>query len=193
MTESRKILVHACCVACFSHVHRELSKAGFAPIAYFYNPEIDDFEEYHKRVSDLKNYCLENDLQIIVPDRAIVDFSELIEPFKDKNSLKFIGDKDRYRRRRCQICNSLRLQKTVEQARKLRLKFFTTTLLCSPYKDHDQIVDLANEKALDYNLSFYYQDFRKGYWMGRNYARNHKVHIPAFCGCTESQKERRLE
>jgi len=85
------------------------------------------------------------------------------------------------------------LQKTIEQAKKLHLKYFTTTLLCSPYKDHDQLVSIANEKSLDYNLNFYYEDFRKGYWKGRNYGRNHNVYLPTYCACLESLTEKRLE
>jgi predicted adenine nucleotide alpha hydrolase (AANH) superfamily ATPase len=85
------------------------------------------------------------------------------------------------------------IQKTVEQAKKRKLRYFSTTLLCSPYKNHDEIIEISNERALDYDVNFYYQDFRKGYWSGRNYARNHNVYIPRFCGCVESFKERRLE
>jgi predicted adenine nucleotide alpha hydrolase (AANH) superfamily ATPase len=85
------------------------------------------------------------------------------------------------------------MQKAIEQARKNKIRYFTTTLLCSPYKNHDEIIEISNEKALDYGVNFYYQDFRKGYWMGRNYARNHNADIPAYCGCLESLKERRLE
>lgn len=192
-TTSKKILVHSCCVACASHVFSQLKRSGFTVIAYFYNPEIEDKEEYERRLSDLQEYCTESKIELISEKYGAKDFSSLTECYKDSTSIKFISDKDRYRRKRCYLCNSMLIQKTIEQAKKRRLKFFTTTLLCSPYKNHDEVVEIANEKALDYHMSFYYQDFRKGYWMGRNYARNHDAHIPAYCGCLESAKERRLE
>lgn len=194
MTEkAQKILVHVCCAACLSHVATELKKASFSVVAFFYNPEIDDETEYDRRLVDLRQYCEDNKIPLIVPAYSPKELWNQVKPFKDKESIKYINDSSRYRRRRCQLCQAQFLQKTVEEAKKLKIKFLTTTFLCSPYKEHDLIIEVANEKALDYNLNFYYQDFRKGYWMGRNYARNHGIYISSFCGCNESLAERRLE
>lgn len=190
---SKKILVQTCCTACLSHVNSVLSQAGFEVVSFFYHPEIEAEDEHTQRLKDLQRFCLENKIKLIDYSYSPAKFRVAIEPFKDRNSLKYINDKERYRRRRCQICNSMVLQKTVEQAKKLKIKYFTTTLLCSPYKDHDQIVEIGNEKSLDYDLNFYYEDFRKGYWKGRNYGRNHAVYLPTYCGCSESLKEKRLE
>ncbi|MFA7253222.1 MAG: epoxyqueuosine reductase QueH [Patescibacteria group bacterium] len=189
----KKILVHTCCALCSSHVLKQLEHAGFKVVIFFYNPQISDPEEHQKRLDDVRRICQDKDYEWIAPDLKVSDFSNLVEPYKNKQNIKYISDKDRYQRRRCNICNTLLMQKTVEQAKKARIKFFTTTLLCSPYKDHDLIIEVCNERALDYNVNFYYQDFRKGYWMGRNYGRSHDAHIPAFCGCEESREERRLE
>ncbi len=193
MSTSKKILVHTCCTACLSYVFPLLDQAGFEVIGFFYHPEIDANDEFDKRLADLKRYCQENKIKLVEPVHDPAEFKTVISPFKDQKSLKYINDKERYRRRRCQICNSMVLQKTVEQAKKMKIKYFTTTLLCSPYKDHDQLVEIGNEKSLDYDLNFYYEDFRKGYWKGRNYGRNHYIHLPAYCGCLESLKEKRLE
>ncbi len=190
--KNRKILVHICCTACASHVFSELKKAGFEPIAFYYNPQIDT-EESLKRKADLERYCDENNFKLISPTPPVNEFEEIILPFKEKKSLKYIAEADRYQRRRCVLCNSLVIQRTIEQAKQLKIKFFTTTALCSPYKNHSEIIDIANDKALDYVLTFYYQDFRKGFWMGRNYARNHQIYVSGFCGCDESKIEKRLE
>jgi len=192
-TDSPKILVHTCCTACFSHVYSQLKSDGFEVVSYFCHPEIGSRDEFDQRLSDLRTFCENNKIKLIAVEFEPSEFEGAIQPFKNQSSLKFINDKDRYRRRRCQICNSMVLQKTIEQAKKLHLKYFTTTLLCSPYKDHDQLVSIANEKSLDYNLNFYYEDFRKGYWKGRNYGRNHNVYLPTYCACLESLKEKRLE
>lgn len=189
----KKILLHICCVACASHVVPVLEKDGFEVVCLFEHPEIDSKEEHHLRLVSVRDYCRENNLRLIEREYKKSEFVQLVAPYKDPDSLKFINDKDRYRRRRCYICNSLSVQKMVEMAKKEKIKFFSTTLLCSPYKDFDQIVEIANEKALDYGLNFYFQDFRKGYWMGRNYARNHFVYTPRYCGCSDSVKEKRFE
>lgn len=190
---SKKILVQTCCTACLSHVNSVLSQAGFEVVSFYYHPEIGSRSEFDNRLLDLKKYTAESGIKLIDLEYGSTDFEKVVAPYKDQGSLKYINDKDRYRRRRCQICNSMVLQKTVEQAKKLKIKYFTTTLLCSPYKDHDQIVEIGNEKSLDYDLNFYYEDFRKGYWKGRNYGRNHAVYLPTYCGCPESLKEKRLE
>lgn len=190
---NKKIFVHSCCTACASHVFSELEKAGFKVVAFFYNPEVEETLEYNQRKVGLVEYCQKNKIEFIEEGHIPSEFPNLTSSFKDPTSIKYISDKERYRRKRCTLCNSLVIQKTIEQAKKRRIKYFTTTLLCSPYKNHDEIIEISNEEALDYGVNFYYQDFRKGYWKGRNYARNNNVHLPSYCGCVESQKERRLE
>lgn len=191
--KNNSILVHTCCASCASFVFSELLKNGLEITAYFYNPSIDDPTEYQKRLRDLESYCDNNAINLIQTPFNSDEFEENIAPFKDINSIKYITDKDRYRRKRCHLCFSLLIQATVEKAKKEGFNYFTSTLLCSPYKDHDLVVDLSNEKALDYGLNFYYQDFRKGYWNGRNYGKNHHFYIPSSCGCKESLIEKRLE
>lgn len=188
----KKILIQTCCVACASHVFKELLKAGFNPVAFFYHPEMEK-EEFGKRLKDLEEYCQKHDYEMIAEEQLPSEFWDKVEPFKDHFSIKYISDKDRYIRKRCHICNSTSIQKTIETAKKLRIRYFSTTLLCSPYKNNEEILSICNEKALDYNLNFYFSDFRKGFWTGRNYARNHNTYISSFCGCNESLKERRLE
>lgn len=193
MAKSKKILVHSCCAACLSHVSSQLQIAGFEVVCYYHHPEIDLKAEFDLRLADLRRFCQENKIEIIESDYNPSELQDAITPFRDRSSLKFINDRERYRRRRCSICNSMVVQRTVEQAKKMRIKFFTTTLLCSPYKDHDQLVEFGNDKSLDYDVNFYYEDFRKGYWRGRNYGRNHQIYLPTYCGCSESMKEKRLE
>ena len=66
-------------------------------------------------------------------------------------------------------------------------------MLCSPYRDHNEIWDRGLDLANQHNLNFIYKDFRKGYWSGRNFARSHDIIIPTYCGCNESLAEGRLE
>ena len=189
----KKILVHTCCAPCASYVFSELEKNNFIPVAYFYNPEIHGRAEYNKRLESLKELCLERGISLIIPEYNVQDFLSMLVPYHDKDSIKYINDKNRYQRKRCQLCISLLLTNLLDQAKKMRLKNFTTTLLCSPYRDHNEIWDKGLELATNENLSFYYQDFRKGYWTGRNYARSHNLVIPTYCGCSESLEEGRLE
>lgn len=192
-TTKHKILVHVCCASCASYVFSELEKENYQIVAYFYNPEIHGKAEYERRLADVKTLCEEKEIKLIVPNYDIQDFFSLLMPFQDKNSIKYITDKKRYKRKRCQLCLSLLVNKMVNQTKKLRLKHFTTTMLCSPYKDHDEIWNMSLEAAVANKLNLFYKDFRKGYWTGRNYARTHNLMIPNYCGCNESLEEGRLE
>lgn len=192
-SKKRKILVHVCCAACASYIFSELEKEGFSIIAYFYNPEVHGRAEYLRRLKDVKTLCEERKIKLIVPAYDIQEFFSLLMPYQDKNSIKYISDKKRYRRKRCQLCITLLIRDMVRKTKALRLNNFTTTMLCSPYRDHDEIWNMALEEAVNKKLNFFYKDFRKGYWNGRNFARTHQILIPKYCGCNDSLDEGRLE
>jgi hypothetical protein len=189
----KKILLHTCCASCLSFVHKKLSEKDFSPIVYYYNPSIQGKIEYLNRLKDVENYCEKSSLEIIIPEYDEDDFNLPIKTWLDPKSLKFINDKNRFKRKRCEFCYELKIKQTVEEAKKRRLKYFSTTLLASPYQDHEFIDYIASEIAKGKKLEFVYDDFRKGYWQGRNYSRNHKYMIPSYCGCTFSVAERMLE
>jgi len=192
-TKRKKILVHVCCAACASYVFSELEKEGFQIVAYFYHPEIHGHAEYLRRLEDVKKLCEERDIKLISPDYDIQEFFSILMPYQDKNSIKYITDKKRYRRKRCQLCITLLIKDMVGKTKSLRMNNFTTTMLCSPYRDHDEIWNLSLEEAVNKKLNFFYKDFRKGYWTGRNFARTHDIMIPRYCGCNDSLEEGRLE
>jgi len=192
-TSKRKILVHVCCAACASYVFSELEKEDFQITGFFYNPEIHGRAEYEKRLADVKKLCKNKNLELIVPEYNIQDFFSPLLPYQDKNSIKFISDKKRYRRKRCQLCLSTLVREMINKTKQLHYKYFTTTMLCSPYKDHDEIWNMSLEGAVAKKLNLFYKDFRKGYWTGRNFARTHDIMIPKYCGCNDSLEEGRLE
>lgn len=192
-TKRKKILVHTCCAACASHVFSDLKNDGYEVIAYFYNPQVHGQAEYKRRLKDVTALCVADEVELLVPEYNVKEFFAPLMPFQDAGSIKYISDKNRYRRKRCQSCISLLLGCSANQAKKRRIKNFTSTLLCSPYKDHNEIWNQGVETGQQLGIEFYYKDFRKGYWKGRNYARNHNFHSPRYCGCSESLEEGRLE
>lgn len=191
--KKERILVHVCCAACASYVFSELLKEGFEILAYYYHPEVHGGAEYKRRLSDVKALCEQKNIKLYIPNYNIQDYFSLLLPYQDKNSIKYISDKKRYRRKRCQLCIALLMQRMVEETKRLKLKIFTTSMLCSPYRDHDEIWDKGLELSTQNKINFFYRDFRKGYWNGRNFARSHQLVIPTYCGCNESLEEGRLE
>lgn len=189
----KKLLLHTCCASCLSYAYKRLSANNYLPIVYFYNPQISDKIEFLNRLKYVQEFATKNNLLMVIPEYDKIDFDSPISPWLDKKSIKYISDKNRFRRKRCEFCYQLRIEKTISEAKKRRLKYFSTTLLTSPYQDHEFIDFFASELSKKNQIDFYYDDWRKGYWQGRNFAKNQKYNTPSFCGCSFSIVEKMLE
>lgn len=190
---ARKILLHTCCVSCLSYAYKKLTERGFRPVIFYYNPNIQGKVEFLNRLKDVQTFADERRLEVVVPEYNEMEYFSPIEPWLDKKSIKYINDKNRFRRKRCEFCYELRIRRTVLEAKKRKIKCFSSTLLTSPYQDHEFVDYVASQLAKEFKLEFVYEDFRKGFWQGRNFGRTHKYLIPAYCGCTFSVNERMLE
>jgi hypothetical protein len=60
---------------------------------------------------------------------------------------------------------------------------FCTTLLVSPYQQHDKIASVSEQKAEKYGASFEYMDFRPGFRQGQDMAREIGLYRQKYCGC----------
>jgi predicted adenine nucleotide alpha hydrolase (AANH) superfamily ATPase len=189
----KKILLHVCCASCLSYSYKILSAEGFEVIAFFYNPNIHGRSEYEKRRKDVESTCEKLGIEMITPPYSPQEFFDEILPYQTQKSLKYISDPARFKKKRCTLCQNLRLSMLVSEAKKRRLHYFSSTLLVSPFRNHPEIIDQAIDLSLNRNIKFFYRDFRKGYWEGRNYARANKLEVPGYCGCTFSIEERILE
>lgn len=189
----KKILVHTCCVACLSYVLKKLKETDFQPVIFYYNPNIHGKDEYENRLKDVQQLAEKEGLEMIIPEYDQSEFYDPITSWLDKKSIKFISDKNRFKRKRCEFCYEFRMKEAIEVAKKKHIRYFTSTLLTSPYQDHEFIDFICSQLAKEFKINFYYQDFRKGYWQGRNFARSHKYMIPTYCGCDFSINERMLE
>lgn len=177
---NKKILIHVCCAACASYVILELEKNNFQQTIFFYNPNFNNFD-YHFRLVGIKDLCHLKNVELIVPLYDELEYKNLIMPYQDNNSIKHINDRGRFDRKAREIMISLILGRTVQEAKKIGAYHVTTAMLCSPYRDHSTIWDNGSKIAAQKKLGFYYKDFRKGYWMGRNFARKYDLTIPSYC------------
>ncbi len=193
MGAKKRLLLHVCCGACLSYTHQSLKKENFDVIVYFYNPSVHGRAEYNKRLSDIKKYCTENQLELLAPEYDVQEFFAPLMPYQDKSSIKYINDKKRWQTKRCQFCYDLLMTKTASEAKNRKIPNFSTTMLVTPYKDHEELLNIGLELEQEIGIKFFYRDFRKGYWQGRNYARNHKMYLATYCGCSYSLEEGLLE
>jgi predicted adenine nucleotide alpha hydrolase (AANH) superfamily ATPase len=91
---------------------------------------------------------------------------------------------------RCIKCYSMRLDKTAQVAAKDKYEAFTTTLLISPYQEHDVIKRIAEEVAAKHGVSFLYRDFRPLFRESQAKAREMGSYMQKYCGCVFSEEER---
>lgn len=178
--KKEKLLIQVCCAACASYVALDSQKNGYNVTMFYYNPNFNHLE-YHFRLKGIEKLSEKKDIKLIVPKYNQEEYFSLVEPFQNEDSIKFIGDKERLKRKSREIAINLVLRTLADYAKKNKIKNITTAMLCSPYRDHNTVWDIGSKVAAEDNLAFYYEDFRKGYWMGRNIARNYKITIPAYC------------
>ena len=67
---------------------------------------------------------------------------------------------------------------------------FTTTLLISPYQNHELLIKVGEEMAEKYGIKFLYRDFRPGFREGQTTARELGLYMQKYCGCVFSEEDR---
>ena len=69
---------------------------------------------------------------------------------------------------------------------------FTTSLLISPYQNHEAIAATARAMGEQYGVEFLYRDFRPLFQAGQAFAREHGFYMQKYCGCIFSEEDRYL-
>jgi len=171
-----KLLLHLCCAPCTIYPLEILRKEAGQVKGVFFNPNIHPYLEYKKRLDTVREYAAREGLEVAVAE------GYPIEEFLLKTAA--LG-KDR-----CSYCYEVRLRHTAEQARKGLFDAFTTTLLYSRYQKHDLIRATAEDAAREFNIPFYYRDFRTGWEEGVRLSKEMGLYRQKYCGCIFSEKER---
>ncbi len=171
-----RILLHICCAPCAIYPIPALRGKGFAVHGFFYNPHIQPWQEFDRRLKTLKTYAESENIPLIVrPDYDPQTFFRQVA-FRETN--------------RCIYCYSLRLDAAANLAKKSRFDAFTTTLLYSRQQKHDLVVSLAREASRRHAIPFHYEDFREGWKEGQEKARKIGIYRQQYCGCVYSEMER---
>ena len=178
------LLLHSCCAPCSSYVLEYLSDF-FRITVFYYNPNIDPEEEYHKRVEEQK---------------------ELIRRFPARYPIAFLEgsfERERYYESvrgleqepeggaRCEVCFRLRLEETARQAAKHKPDFFCSTLSVSPHKRADWLNEIGEELAEEYGVAWLPSDFKKrgGYQRSIVLSHEYDLYRQNYCGCVFSRMQ----
>lgn len=182
------LLLHSCCAPCSSYVLEYLA-AFFDITVLYYNPNISSSEEYLKRMEEEKRligiYNEEKKGHAIKMMDVDHEPSVFYETVKGLEQCKEGGE-------RCFACYELRLQKTVELAKKNGFDYFGTTLTISPLKNAQKLNEIGERLGKLHQVKWLYSDFKKkgGYLRSIELSEKYGLYRQDFCGCSFSKTER---
>lgn len=182
--DRKRMLLHACCAPCSSHV-LELLSEEFDITIYFYNPNITAESEYKKRVDELRRFIKEAPFacNVILEDGPYEPevFFEMAKGLENEPE----------RGNRCYKCYELRMKKTAEYAKNKGYDIFTTTLSISPHKNAAWINEIGERLAKEFETGYLYSDFKKknGYARSIELSKEYGLYRQNFCGCIFSERD----
>ncbi len=174
MAISSDCLVHICCGPCICGVYPSLSKEKKIT-GFFYNPNI------HPRAEYISRFMTAGFVASHFGFPMIADKTYDTEKWARK---VFAGSP------RCAPCVGDRLLKTAEAAREKGFTSFTTTLLLSPYQNHQFIKDEGERIAALTGVDFFYRDYRKNFADSVRISKELLLYRQKYCGCVFSESER---
>lgn len=178
-----KLLLHSCCGPCSTQVLSFLAPY-FNITVFYYNPNIEPYEEYLKRKNEqirfIKEFKHEN-----------INF---LDCDYDNNIFRnsAVGlEQEKEGQARCPVCFRIRLEATAKKAKGLNYDYFGTTLTVSPYKNSKQINILGSILQDKYNIKYLFSDFKKGdgYKKSIEYSKEYNLYRQDYCGCLFSKND----
>lgn len=174
-----KILLHTCCGPCTKGTLKELDRTKHEITAYWYNPNIHPYQEYKSRKESLKTLAASIGMDVIEEDEyGLRKFVKAV-----------VNDIDN----RCKECYMMRLVQTAKKAKELGFDAFSTTLLVSPYQQHEVIKEMATKIGEQMGIPFHYVDPRSHFREGNREARDMGLYMQKYCGCIFSEEDRYLK
>ena len=170
------ILLHMCCGPCTTASREKFKELGYNIRGFFFNPNIHPYKEFKRRLETLQDYCREEEIPLMIDGRY------LLEDFLRKVVYR--------EQQRCLFCYALRLGESAKKAREEGIPSFSTTLLISPYQNHERLKEVGEARGKEYGVSFIYEDLRPLFKESVNISRQRNMYRQGYCGCIFSEKER---
>lgn len=180
------LLLQACCCPCSTHC-LEVLVDHFDITVFFYNPNIDEKDEFQKRLDELYRFTREADFAL---DVKVVE-----GPYEPEVFYEMAKGREELPERgaRCYDCYELRLRKTAEYAKEHSFDYFSTTLSISPYKNAEWLNEIGLRLEKEYGAStFLFSDFKKknGYKRSIELSEEYSLYRQDYCGCVFSKRDR---
>ncbi|KAF2955914.1 hypothetical protein AS160_08455 [Marinitoga sp. 38H-ov] len=174
------MFLHVCCAPDLVLAHKKLKEKNIEYTSFFYNPNIFPYTEYEKRYNAFLKL------------KKMWSFEEIKSEYTHNDFLDEVKNIDvKDEKKRCYKCMYIRMKKTVIKAKELGYTYFSTTLLSSPRKDHNDIKEIAENLCKEYNINFYYENFRSNNSIseGAKFCKTNNIYRQLYCGCEFSLKE----
>lgn len=170
------LLLHTCCGPCATYTAQHWKKEGLEVSAFWFNPNIHPYQEHQRRFEALEQFLKGADIPLFQSSGyEMVDFIR-----------RLVGREGQ----RCGQCFRLRLGRAAETAKEKGLDAFTTTLLISPYQDHELLKAVGEEVAKEREIRFLYADLRPYFSESRRLSKELGLYRQNYCGCIYSEYER---
>ncbi|MBQ8309223.1 MAG: epoxyqueuosine reductase QueH [Clostridia bacterium] len=174
------LLLHSCCAPCSSACLERL-KDHFDITVLYYNPNIDEEEEYEKRKAEQKRLL------------ATTGWAKFLDCDHEQEAFAAVAqgyENEPERGKRCYRCYALRLEKTAQIAKENGFLWFATTLTLSPYKNAEWLNEIGENVGGRYAINYLFTDFKKrgGYHRSIELSNEYGLYRQDFCGCTFSKK-----
>ncbi|WP_165974103.1 epoxyqueuosine reductase QueH [Marinitoga lauensis] len=169
-----KIFLHVCCAPDLILAHKKLREKKIEYTTFFYNPNIYPDKEYEKRY------------KAFLKLKKMWNFEEIKYNYNHEEFLNAMKNLDvKNEKSRCYKCMYFRMEKAAIEAKKRKYKKFSTTLLSSPRKSHEDIKKIASELSKKYNIDFYYENFRSNNAIseGAKFCKTNDIYRQQYCGC----------
>ena len=169
-------LMHICCAPCANRPIDLLRSEGMGVTGFWFNPNIHPYTEYQARKRTLEEYSKEIGMKLVIG--GTYDLRTFITNVADNID------------GRCAYCYRVRMEETARYAAENGYDSFTTSLLISPYQNHEAIRATAQAMGEKYGVEFLYRDFRPLFQAGQEFARAHGFYMQKYCGCIFSEEDR---
>ncbi|MGD6731024.1 MAG: epoxyqueuosine reductase QueH [Pleomorphochaeta sp.] len=172
----KRILLHCCCAPCSTTCVERLIEEGYQVILWFSNDNIYPQDENNKRFGELIKLAQFHNLEVLRNNYNHEAWLDRVKGYEDE---KEGGE-------RCSVCFDYNLSMTQEKAKEFSIKYFTTTLTVSRYKNSLRIFEIGNKYT-----GFVEKNFKKkdGYAKSIQLSKELGLYRQKYCGCEFSLRD----
>ncbi len=194
---NKTLVIHTCCAPCsslpivlfesiepFVNIGLELSEVPNV-VYYFYNPNIQPFEEYAIRRDELYKYAEAKNVCLVVEEGSEMQWDDYVASFESEKE----GGA------RCEKCFEMRLVQTFKYAKQINADYVATVMSISPHKNTDMINIIGKSLESQFDaVEFLCFNFKKndGFLKSTQISREYGMYRQKYCGCKYSIRPPRL-